>query len=118
MPHHSIRQILEQWNNRKEPTEFGNLYHKFKKYFEEFNDKNKDFFAHTAELFKNDEILNTIKIDDKILYNHLFRLSKYDFVNEIEITLLGHIFENSLQEIDEIKTQLQGLFNRLSTYRN
>lgn len=59
-------------------------------------------------LFKPDEVLDTITIDDDLLYQHSLKLSEYDFASEVDVNILGHIFENSLNEIDEIKAQLEG----------
>ena len=49
-----------------------------------------------------------IKIDDDLLYKHTIKLSEYDFASEVDVNILGHIFENSLNELDEIKSQLEG----------
>jgi type II restriction/modification system DNA methylase subunit YeeA len=35
-------------------------------------------------------------------------LSDYDFQSEVDVNILGHIFENSLNEIDEIKSEIEG----------
>ena len=48
------------------------------------------------------------KIDDNLLYKHTLKLSEYDFASEVDVNILGHIFENSLNELDEIKAQLEG----------
>ncbi|MEO6819665.1 MAG: TaqI-like C-terminal specificity domain-containing protein, partial [Ginsengibacter sp.] len=84
----------------------------YKKYFgylnTGFKGKEHDVFAYNGGLFKEDEILDVVKIDDELLYQHTFRLSQYDFASEVDVNILGHIFENSLNEIDEIKAQLAG----------
>ncbi|KUO63224.1 hypothetical protein APF79_00710 [bacterium BRH_c32] len=43
-----------------------------------------------------------------MLYLHTLKLSEYDFISEVDVNILGHIFENSLNELDEIKAQLEG----------
>jgi hypothetical protein len=58
-------------------------------------------------LFKPDEILDNITIDDTLLTSTL-KLAEYDFASEVDVNILGHIFENSLNEIDEIKAQIEG----------
>ncbi|WP_243400378.1 Eco57I restriction-modification methylase domain-containing protein [Flavobacterium alvei] len=35
-------------------------------------------------------------------------MSNYDFQSEVDVNILGHIFENSLNELDEVKTQIEG----------
>jgi hypothetical protein len=88
------------------------LYNRFKKYFSYLNTgfkgKRYDVFAYNGGLFKPDELLDAIKIDDELLYIHTHKLSEYDFESEVDVNILGHIFENSLNELDEIQAQLQG----------
>lgn len=112
LPPNSVRLILEQWNKLKDLDEYVPLYDRFKKYFGYLNTgfKGKDFsvFAYNGGLFKPDEVLDMITIDDDLLYQHSLKLSEYDFASEVDVNILGHIFENSLNEIDEIKAQIEG----------
>ncbi|HBY54158.1 MAG TPA: restriction endonuclease subunit M, partial [Marinilabiliales bacterium] len=34
------------------------------------------------------------------------KLSEYDFISEVDVNILGHIFENSLNELDELTREL------------
>ncbi len=112
LPPNSVRMILEDWNKLNDLDESVPLYNRFKKYFgylnTGFKGKNHDVFAYNGGLFKPDEILDKIKINDQLLYKHSLALSEYDFASEVDVNILGHIFENSLNEIDEIKAQLEG----------
>lgn len=112
LPPNSVRMILEQWNKLKDLDEYVPLYDRFKKYFgylnTGFKGKHFDVFAYNGGLFKPDEILDNITIDDTLLYNHTLKLAEYDFASEVDVNILGHIFENSLNEIDEIKAQIEG----------
>jgi len=112
LPPNSVRLILDQWKTLQELDEVIPLYNRFKKYFEYLNTgfkgKKYDVFAYNGGLFKPDEILDNIKIDDRLLFKHTLNLSQYDFDSEVDVNILGHIFENSLNELDEIKAQLEG----------
>lgn len=112
LPPNSVKLILSQWNQLRELDEYTPLYDRFKKYFGYLNTgykgKQYDVFAYNGGLFKPDEILDSITIDDDILYKHTLKLSEYDFASEVDVNILGHIFENSLNELDEIKAQLEG----------
>nr|WP_235893292.1 N-6 DNA methylase [Flavobacterium franklandianum] len=112
LPPNSVRLILAQWNQLRELDEYTPLYDRFKKYFGYLNTgykgKQYDVFAYNGGLFIPDEILDSIIIDDDLLYNHTLKLSEYDFASEVDVNILGHIFENSLNELDEIKAQLEG----------
>lgn len=110
LPPNSVRKILKQWVQLKELDAYTPLYERFKKYFGYLNTgykgKKHDIFAYNGGLFKPDEILDLVKIDDEILYNHTKTLSEYDFNSEVDVNILGHIFENSLNEIEEVEAQL------------
>lgn len=112
LPPNSVRLILQQWEKLRDLDEYVPLYHRFKKYFgylnTGFKGKHHDVFAYNGGLFKPDEILDSITIDDDLLFKHSSKLSEYDFASEVDVNILGHIFENSLNEIDEIKAQLEG----------
>ena len=112
LPPNSVRLILNDWRDLQDRDEDVRLYNRFKKYFEYLNTgfkgKRYDVFAYNGGLFKPDEILDNIIIDDELLFTHTAKLSDYDFASEVDVNILGHIFENSLNELDEIKAQLEG----------
>jgi type I restriction-modification system DNA methylase subunit len=112
LPPNSVRLILDDWRDLQDRDVEVALYARFKKYFEYLNTgfkgKRYDVFAYNGGLFKTDELLDGLKIDDELLYRHALKLSTYDFVSEVDVNILGHIFENSLNELDEIKAQLEG----------
>jgi type I restriction-modification system DNA methylase subunit len=68
-----------------------------------------DIFAYNGGLFAPDEILDNIIINDELLYKHTVNLSNYDFESEVSVNILGHIFEHSLNDIDEIQSEIQGI---------
>lgn len=122
LPPNSVRLILNDWRDLQERDENVPLYNRFKKYFEYLNTgfkgKRYDVFAYNGGLFKPDEVLDNITIDDELLFKHSFKLSEYDFVSEVDVNILGHIFENSLNELDEIKAQLEGgIIDKTTTKR-
>ena len=112
LPPNSVRLILSDWKDLQERDVDIPLYNRFKKYFEYLNTgykgKRYDIFPYNGGLFKPDAILDRVKIDDELLYNHTLKLSEYDFVSEVDVNILGHIFENSLNEMEEVQAQLEG----------
>jgi type I restriction-modification system DNA methylase subunit len=113
LPANSVRLILNDWRDLQERDVEIPLYQRFKKYFEYLNTgykgKRYEVFAYNGGLFKPDEVLDSILIADELLFKHIYKLSEYDFVSEIDVNILGHIFENSLNELDEINAQLTGV---------
>jgi type I restriction-modification system DNA methylase subunit len=112
LPPNSVKLVLNDWKDLQDRDVDISLYDRFKKYFgylnTGFKGKRYDVYAYNGGLFKPDEILDSLKIDNDLLYRHTLKLSEYDFVSEVDVNILGHIFENSLNELDEIKAQLEG----------
>lgn len=125
LPTNLIFRINKEWQQLQQMRIQVSLYDRYKTYFEDLNsgakvqlpafsqtngvDKEEhQIFAYNGGLFKEDEVLNKIKIDDAVLFKHTEKLSNYDFASEVDVNILGHIFENSLNELDEIKAQLEG----------
>ena len=135
LPTNLIFRINKEWRQLQEMRMTISLYDRYKIYFNDLNKGAKvtlpafsettasqkeehQIFAYNGGLFQPDEILDTIKIDDELLYKHTQKLSNYDFQSEIDVNILGHIFENSLNELDEIKAQLEGgIIDKQSTKR-
>jgi len=112
LPPNSIQEILKQWNQLKELDNYIPLYERFKKYFGYMNTgykgKQYDIYAYNGGLFASDEVLDNIAIDDAVLNEHTLKLSNYDFDTEVDVNILGHIFEHSLNEIEEVQSELEG----------
>ncbi len=113
LPPNAIGDIIKKWVQlRDELDAYAPLYERFKKYFGYLytghRDAKHEIFAYNGGLFAPDELLDSILIDDDILYAHTQRLSDYDFESEVSVNILGHIFEHSLNEIEEIQADIDG----------
>lgn len=110
LPPNSMIQIIDQWEKLRDLDAYVPLYDRIKKYFgymnTGFQGKKYDIFAYNGGLFKPDEVLDNIVIGDEPLVEHTRRLSTYDFESEVDVNILGHIFENSLSEIEEVSQQI------------
>ncbi len=97
------------------------LYERFQTYFHwiDIGHRGKDFEiqAYNGGLFKPDDILDGLKIDDELLERHTKILSAYDFESEVSVDILGHIFEHSLSEIEEIQNELNGVAEKRTSKR-
>lgn len=110
LPPNSMVEILKQWEQLKEMDEYVPLYNRIKKYFgymdTGWQGKKYEIFAYNGGLFKPDEVLDSIKISDDILARFTRKLADYDYSTEVDVNILGHIFENSLNEIEEVTAQI------------
>lgn len=112
VPPNSVREILKDWEHLNEMDNYVPLYDRFKKYFGYLNNgyegKKYEIFAYNGGLFAADEILDNIKVEDALLFDATKQLSQYDFETEVDVNILGHIFEHSLTEIEEVERKLTG----------
>src|SRR6056297_665248 len=113
LPPNSISEIVQQWTDLKDKyDEYFPLYQRFKKYFSYLNSgykgKKYEIFPYNGGLFAPDEILDNISIDDEILHKHTLQLSKYDFETDIDVNILGHIFEDCGGQREIVQAEIKG----------
>ncbi|MFY7669785.1 Eco57I restriction-modification methylase domain-containing protein [Tenacibaculum sp. MEBiC06402] len=114
LPPNSTQQILDKW---KADVDFGDdrpLYNLFKQYFTHLDQgragttNRAEIYAYNGGLFKEDKTLDSLDIDSELLYKHTSKLAAYDFESQVDVNILGHIFENSLNEIESVNAEIEG----------
>ena len=108
-------------DHHKDDIEDRSLYHFYKIYFKGINRGNKklDIPEYNGGLFACDDVLDALVIDDDVLNALPLQLSAYDFNSDIDVDILGHIFENSLSDLEEIKASIEESdFDKSKTKRN
>ncbi|AFM05673.1 type I restriction-modification system methyltransferase subunit [Bernardetia litoralis DSM 6794] len=105
--------IIEEWRDLAEIHDIKMpLYEKYKLYFNYLYKGKKnikhDIFPYNGGLFQTDKLLDTLKIDDALLARHTQKISTYDFDSEVSVNILGHIFEHSMNEFEEIHAEIEG----------
>lgn len=114
LPPNSTLKILAQWDKLNDMDAYAPLYERYKKYFNYLDtgrkgtDKVAEIFAYNGGLFKPDKVLDSLLIGDELLYKHTKALSNYDFESQVDVNILGHIFENSLNEIESVNAEIEG----------
>lgn len=114
----TIKEIREEFINQKF-TDYS-LYDIYKFYFEAINKGNTklDIPKYNGGLFTEDKVLDNLKIDDEILNEKVQALSNYDFASEISVNILGHIFEQSLTDLEELQANISNTnFDKTKTKR-
>ena len=112
LPPNSISRIIDRYELLKNEDAYKPLYVIYKQYFGYMNIGRKgktpsdDIPAYNGGLFATDELLDNFKIDDKILKADCLKMSAYDFSTEVDVNILGQIFEHSLNEIEKMETEL------------
>jgi len=105
LPPNTIKAIIDHY---KEDIEDRELWHFYKIYFNAINQGNKklNIPEYNGGLFAKDELLDSLVIDNYVLEASPLSLSAYDFNSDIDVNILGHIFENSLNDIEELKARI------------
>ena len=107
----SVLLVLNNWKvSKNDPfSAKRSLYDYFKSYFDYLNvgfkNEKLEIFAYNGGLFAPDEIIDNFKITDNVLEKACEILSKYNYDSEVDVNILGHIFEHSLKEIEELEAQ-------------
>ena len=93
----------------KKGKDFGSIFDIFKVFCNWINLGNpKENISHfNGGLFKNDDVLNSLNIDNKV-FEELKKISDYDFDSDLNVNILGHIFEQSISDIEELKKSISG----------
>ncbi|MBT6688054.1 MAG: N-6 DNA methylase [Bacteroidetes bacterium] len=120
LPPNSISEIIKQWKQQADWGDDVRLYDRYTKYFHLLNTgwkgKKHEIFAYNGGLFAPDDVLDSLKIDDDVLDQNTLTLSGYNFnpelidnskhENVIDVNILGHIFEHSLSEIENVQAEI------------
>ncbi len=104
IPHHSIEQAYKHVDIYNPKP----IYHNFKGLFNAIN-KGSILLkvpAYNGGLFAPDKLFDKLNVADE-LCNGFLELAKYDFNSEISVTVLGHIFEQSIADLEDITAQIQ-----------
>lgn len=64
--------------------------------------------GYNGGLFKHDEILDNLVVPDDVLEN-FERLTAYDFGSDLNVNILGHIFEQSITDLEIVKAEIEGV---------
>jgi hypothetical protein len=113
LPPNSMKRIIDQWDKRNDDplNEYQPLYSRLKLYFKYMDEGHKgkaeDIFGYNGGLFKTDSLLDELIIDDAVLKDNILKMIVYDFDTEVDVNILGHIFEHSLSEIESVGADLR-----------
>ncbi|MEA3491399.1 MAG: N-6 DNA methylase, partial [Campylobacterota bacterium] len=106
LPANTIKSIIDHHDGDIEDRE---LWHFYKIYFSAINKGNAKLKIpeYNGGLFAEDALLDSLIIDKNVLDASPLMLSAYDFNSDIDVNILGHIFENSLNDIEELKARIE-----------
>ena len=103
LPNEIFYKTLEKGKN------FGDIFEVFKMLCSWINLGNarKNIAHFNGGLFKNDDVLDGLYVDNEV-FEEMRKISEYDFDSELNENILGHIFEQSVSDIEELKKFVSG----------
>lgn len=105
LPDNSLSQAFEARNDYNPQPVWQNFLGLFTAIDE--GSKQLNIPRYNGGLFKRDEIIRELEISDDICEGFK-RLGAYDFASEISVTVLGHIFEQSIADVEQLQTEARG----------
>ena len=115
LPSNSISEINRYWDKKKAFGDDETLYNTYVTYFNVINkgrpqrDNKEAIYAYNGGLFQEDKILDKLVISDDLFLDYSKKLTAYDFESEVSVNILGHIFEHSLSELEDIQNEIEGV---------
>ncbi|HQR74165.1 MAG TPA: TaqI-like C-terminal specificity domain-containing protein [Sulfurovum sp.] len=102
----TIKEIREHFQNQAFTSY--TLYDIYRFYFNAINEGNSKLSIprYNGGLFASDALLDSLIIDDAYLDMEAQKLSDFDFVSDISVNILGHIFEQSLTDLEEMNASI------------
>ncbi|MEY4926388.1 MAG: hypothetical protein RI894_824 [Bacteroidota bacterium] len=109
LPRFTVKTHINNWQNEGRK---GTVLQIMQGLFRDLNSGNKakNIFAYNGGLFAPDPVIDSLVLPaGNLLEIYLLKLEAYDFRTEVDVAILGHIFEQSLNDLDEMKALADAL---------
>ncbi|MCQ2357809.1 MAG: hypothetical protein MJ005_03450 [Methanocorpusculum sp.] len=105
LPEDTISGIV---NRSQQSFRGGVAWEEFKELCKSINDGNPrmNINRYNGGLFKDDNVLDSLVVTDEIMKQFSAISSGYDFDSDLNVNILGHIFEQSISDIELIKEKI------------
>jgi len=107
LPENRLTEVVEYAQSGKLSEPIWDTLKKFFKAVDAGSEKLGVPNGYNGELFKPDTDLDDLKISDAIC-KRFVELSKFDFQEDLSVNILGHIFEQSITDLERLKQYSQG----------
>jgi len=105
LPNHSLSQAY----THRDPYNPHPIWENFKGLFRAIHEGNKtlNIPAYNGGLFRPDALPESLRVSDG-LCRAFKQLGDYDFASEVSVTILGHIFEQSITDLEALQAEASG----------
>lgn len=101
LPEKTVARVIRD----AEENSFGTLWSTFRSFFEAIDQGSEKLGianGFNGGLYAKDEVLDSMKIGDAALLS-VANLHQYNFVEDLSVSILGHIFEQSISDLEQIQ---------------
>lgn len=109
LPQHIFQRLIESTHNSFSfsPTK---LWNELRGLFNAIDKGNPPMKInrYNGGLFKADPVLDSLVIYDNVL-EAFTKLSEYDFGSDLNVNILGQIFEQSISDVEQVKNEINGI---------
>jgi type I restriction-modification system DNA methylase subunit len=109
MPPYTLRELIKSAKSDRFIRSDTKIYARLKGLFDAVNNgyPEENINKFNGGLFADDEILDKLIIKDSAI-KEVVLIEQYDFASELNVNILGHIFEQSVSDIEELKAEIAG----------
>jgi hypothetical protein len=107
LPENRLAEVVEYAQKSKLSEPIWDTLKKFFKAVDEGSERLGVPNGYNGELFKSDNDLDSLKVSDAIC-KRFVELSKFDFQEDLSVNILGHIFEQSITDLEKLKQYSEG----------
>jgi type I restriction-modification system DNA methylase subunit len=103
------KRILEKAFEHADPFNPRPVWENFKGLFAAIDKGNKqlDVPPYNGGLFAHDPVADTVTIPDAVCKGFK-KIGDYDFASQVSVTVLGHIFEQSIADVERLQAEARG----------
>ncbi|HAO20122.1 MAG TPA: restriction endonuclease subunit M, partial [Desulfobacteraceae bacterium] len=109
LPPYTFRNLLKSVKADKFNRDETKIYARVRGLFDAINSgyPEENINRFNGGLFAADELLDKLLIKDDV-FEQVIGLERYDFASDLNVNILGHIFEQSVSDIEELKAEIAG----------
>lgn len=100
---------LAQAFDTRDPYNLRPVWDNFKGLFRAIDEGNQALKIprYNGGLFRSDPVINDLSLSDDICLGFR-KIGEYDFASEVSVTILGHIFEQSISDVERLQAEARG----------
>jgi len=106
LPTRLLNRISTYYVNQEYIYDDNTLWYLIKQLFKTIDFGNLKISKLNGGLFAPDNILDELLINSEILIE-VFELAAYDYRSDLNVNILGHIFEQSISDLEKLKKQIE-----------